>query len=55
MSRQHRIFSERTPATPFQHSRTDPPSKLDPFHSNYTVTGLIQHIETTLADLIHQK
>ena len=55
MQRTRKIFDNYSAKTPDNGQTNLPDNKLDPFHQNYTVTGLIQHIESTLSDIISHK
>ena len=55
MSRTHRIFPHKEKEQPKNSSSSPSHPNLDPFHKNYNLTTLIDHIDDTLNCLITTK
>lgn len=55
MSKHPRIFNQQPHSSPLSSSTTSSYLVLDPFNNNYTLTGLVTHIDSSLGELIASK
>jgi hypothetical protein len=55
MSKHSRIFTQPPPCSPLTPSTSPSVLVLDPFNNNYTLTGLVTHIDSSLGELIASK